>query len=217
VKAESVISLHAGKEKAVAATKTYTASLAVLALCSSLLAEDAARLDELRKLPDQITKTLESVTPLLPRVERYRFMEHCAVIGRGYNYATAFEIALKVKELTRIVAEPYSSADFRHGPIAMINEGFPVFSIAPRGDVIPDVRRLVQELKPLNADQIIVSDDSGLLEQAHLAFPLPADISEWLTPLVAVIPGQLFGMALAHIKGLDPDQPMGLSKVTETV
>jgi glucosamine--fructose-6-phosphate aminotransferase (isomerizing) len=224
VKAEHVISLHAGKEEAVAATKTYTASLAALALLSSLLVEDTPRadtskhpLDELRALPDQISKTLEGVAPLLTRVERYRFMEHCAVIGRGYNYATAFEIALKVKELTRIVAEPYSSADFRHGPIAMINEGFPVISIAPQGDVTPDVRRLIQELKPLNAEQLIISDDAALLEQANLAFPLPAEVSEWLTPLVAVIPGQLFGMALAHIKGLDPDQPVGLSKVTETV
>jgi glucosamine--fructose-6-phosphate aminotransferase (isomerizing) len=223
VKAEHVIALHAGKEEAVAATKTYTTSLAALALFSSLLAEDTSRRDsgsplaQLRALPDQIAGTLEGVAPLLTRVERYRFMEHCAVIGRGYNYATAFEIALKVKELTRIVAEPYSSADFRHGPIAMIDEGFPVILIAPKGEVIPDVRRLVQELKPLNAEQLIISDDAELLEQAQIAFPIPAGVPEWLTPLVAVIPGQLFGMALAHVKGLDPDQPVGLSKVTETV
>jgi glucosamine--fructose-6-phosphate aminotransferase (isomerizing) len=215
--AEHVVALHTGPEQAVAATKTYTASLAVLALFSTLLADDEARLAQLRALPERASQTLVALTPILRRIERYRYINHCVVIGRGYNYATAFEIALKVKELTRVVAEPYSSADFRHGPIAMIGEGFPVILVAPSGAVCDDIRALVGELEELKAEQLVISDDARLLARAHLALPLPADVPEWLTPLVAVLPGQLFGLALAEVKGLNPDQPLGLSKVTETL
>jgi len=131
--------------------------------------------------------------------------------------ATAFEIALKVKELTRVVAEPYSSADFRHGPIAMARDGFPVMVIAPGGAVEEDMRGLAADLRKLEAELVVISDDQALLEQAHLALPLPGGLPEWLSPLVAVIPGQLFGLALAQAKGFDPDQPAGLKKVTETL
>jgi glucosamine--fructose-6-phosphate aminotransferase (isomerizing) len=144
-------------------------------------------------------------------------MSHCVVIGRGYNYATAFEIALKIKELTRVVAEPYSPADFRHGPIAMVEAGFPVMLIAPGGAVRPDIENLLAELRPLAAERLVISETTELLEQAHLAFALPAGLPEWLTPLITVLPGQLFGLRLAEYRGLDPDQPVGLQKVTETL
>jgi glucosamine--fructose-6-phosphate aminotransferase (isomerizing) len=144
-------------------------------------------------------------------------MTHCAVIGRGYNYATVFEIALKVKELTRVVAEPYSSADFRHGPIALVGEGFPVLLVAPGGAVAGDMRALRAELRDLAAELLVISDQAQLLEGAHLAFPLPDGMPEWLSPLVAVLPGQLLSLVLAQVKGFDPDRPVGLTKVTETL
>ncbi|MBN2393515.1 MAG: SIS domain-containing protein [Anaerolineae bacterium] len=215
--AEYVIPLHAGPEQAVAASKTYTASLAVLALFSCLLNEDEAALAQLSDLPARLGETLSGIAPIMPRIERYRFMTRCAVIGRGYNYATAFEVALKVKELTRVAAEPYSSADFRHGPIALVDADFPVLVVAPKGVVAGDMRTLVTDLQRRNAEQVIISDDEALLAQAHLALPLPPDVPEWLTPLVAVLPGQLFGMTLAQVKGADPDKPVGLTKVTETL
>lgn len=214
--AEHTLPLHAGPEQAVAASKTYTASLAALALFSASLAGDIIRMTQLRALPKNVAQTLTGLAPLLRRIERYRYMTHCAVIGRGYNYATAFEIALKIKELTRVVAEPYSSADFRHGPIAMIQDGFPVILVAPSGAVADDIRTLVTELEQLNAERLIISDDARLLERAQLALPLPVGVPEWLTPLVAVLPGQLFSLVLAQVKGLDPDRPLGLSKVTAT-
>jgi glucosamine--fructose-6-phosphate aminotransferase (isomerizing) len=215
--ADFVIPLHAGPEKAVAATKTYTASLTVLALFSTLLDDDGQRMDDLLALPEKIAETLAGISPILSRVERYRYIEQCSVIGRGYNYATAFEIALKVKELTRVVAVPYSSADFRHGPIAMVQQGFPVIIIAPRGSVFDDLMNLSADLHRLKAEQLIISDDETILRNANLALPLPEGAPEWLTPVMAVVPGQLFGMALAQMKGLDPDQPVGLQKVTETL
>jgi glucosamine--fructose-6-phosphate aminotransferase (isomerizing) len=143
-------------------------------------------------------------------------MAHCAVIGRGFNYSTAFEVALKIKELTRIVTEPYSSADFRHGPVAMVRDGFPVILIAPRGAAFGDVQSLARDVRSLGAELLVISDDQETLNLAHLAMPLPSGLPEWLTPLVAVLPGQLFAMALAEVKGLDPDNPVGLHKVTET-
>lgn len=215
--AAHVVPLRAGDERAIAATKTYTASLAALALFSVSLAGDGDRLAQLRTLPQRMTETLLEVAPLIGRVERYRYIHHCVVIGRGYNYATAFEIALKIKELTRVVAEPYSSADIRHGPIAMIDDGFPVMLVAPRGAVASDLRALVAELKQLRAEQLIISDDADLLREANFALPIPAGVPEWLSPIVAVLPGQLFAMALARVKGLDPDKPVGLRKVTETL
>lgn len=153
---------------------------------------------------------------MLPRVERYRYIEHCAVIGRGFNYSTAFEVSLKIKELTRVVAEPYSSADFLHGPISMIHGGYPVVVIAPKGAVYDDMRAITERLYELKSELLLISDEPQLMEYANLPMPLPPGIPEWLTPLVAVLPGQLFSLALARSRDLDPDSPAGLTKVTET-
>lgn len=216
LEAHYVIPLHAGIEKAIAATKTYTSSLAAMALFSCWLKKDAVRLNALNAIPIYIKNAIMSIEPRLEHIERYRYMEHCTVIGRGYNYSTAFEIALKVKELTGVVAEPYSSADFRHGPIATVNSGFPVFLIAPKGAISMDLSELMTQLTQRGAEKIIISDDPDILTLAQFPLSIPAAIPEWLSPLVAVIPGQLFGMQLAIERGRNPDNPQGLSKVTET-
>jgi glucosamine--fructose-6-phosphate aminotransferase (isomerizing) len=215
--AEHVIPLHAGPELAVAATKTYTASLAAISLISALLADDAGQVDQLRAVPEHMTQNLASLAAVLGKFERYRYMSRCAVIGRGYNYATAYEIALKIKELTQVDAQAYSSADFRHGPITMVRESLPVILLAPNGPVLKDLRALITDLKRLGAEQLIISDEVSVLGEAHLPLPLPVGLPESLSPLVAVLPGQLFAMTLAELKGLDPDQPIGLTKVTETL
>lgn len=214
--AEHVIELHAGQEKAVAATKTYTASLAGIAMLSAALGADGDMMHLLRGIPEKMRRVIREASRQLPRVERFRYMEHLAVIGRGFNYASAFEIALKIQELTGIVAEPYSSADFLHGPIAMLRRGFPVFLIAPQGSVSEDMRALAAKLMDTMAELVVISNDDRILALGSLTFALPADLPEWLSPLVSVLPGQLFGLELARAKGLDPDQPDGLSKVTKT-
>ncbi|NPV85678.1 MAG: SIS domain-containing protein [Anaerolineae bacterium] len=215
--AEYLIPLQAGEERAVAATKTYTASLAALALLSCSLLEHPEYAAELQKLPDAMQTTLQNTEIAIARAERYRYMEHCAVIGRGYNYASAFEIALKIKELTRVVAEPYSSADFRHGPIATAQSGFPVILIAPRSAVQDDLLDLIRNLQSRGAELLIISDDPAALEQAHFPLPIARGLPEWLTPLITVLPGQRFAMQLAIEKHLNVDQPEGLTKVTETL
>ncbi len=215
--ADYILPLNAGKEEAVAATKTYTASLAALALFSCALQENAQNLERLQSIPDQMQVTLEGLAPALSHVERYRYINQCAVIGRGLNYGTAFEVALKIKELTSVVAEPYSSADFRHGPIATAQPGFPVVVIAPRGAIYQDTRALINELQRRHTELLVISDDAQILAAANLALPFPAGLPEWLTPLVAVLPGQRFALQLTLEKNLNPDQPEGLRKITETL
>jgi glucosamine--fructose-6-phosphate aminotransferase (isomerizing) len=214
--AKYTIALQTDPEQAIAATKTYTASLVSVALFSIYLKGDLEYLTPVHRLPELIDQTLKDLDEPMRHIERYRYMEHCAVLGRGYNYATAFEIALKIKELNHIVAEPYSSADFRHGPIGMVREGFPVILVAPAGVVYQDMSDLCERLQAQNCELLVISDQDKILEQAQLAMKLPAEVPEWLTPVLAVLPGQLIGLHLARAKGLDPDQPKGLHKVTET-
>ncbi len=215
--ADFIIPLHAQKERAIAATKTYTSSLAALAMLSCALEENPVNWQELEKVPQAIQETIQVVQPAIQRTERYRYMGHCAVLGRGYNYSTAFEVALKVKELTKIVAEPYSSADFRHGPIATVSQGFPVILVSPQGSISQDMSELFDQLRHLKAEIIVISDDSALLQNAQLPLRITSGLPEWLSPLIAIIPGQLFALNLAIARGMDPDHPAGLTKVTETL
>ncbi|MBL1196729.1 MAG: SIS domain-containing protein [Chloroflexi bacterium] len=214
--AEYVIPLHAGEEQAVAATKTYTAALAAIALLSSTLAADKQMLNDLRIIPKAIEKTLGVLPNIVEHAPRYRYMEKCVVIGRGFNYATAFETALKLKELTYVLAEPYSSADFLHGPLAMLEQGFPVFVFANQGPLLPEIQILIQTLSKLGAEVVSISDDKSILEMVNIPISLDASIPEWLSPFTAIIPGQLLAMYLAHERNYNVDQPRIIQKVTKT-
>jgi glucosamine--fructose-6-phosphate aminotransferase (isomerizing) len=214
--ADYVIDLSAGEEEAVAATKTYTASIMALGLLSAHLEGSSGRIQELRRAPVLVRDTLERNQEAIEEAKRYHDIEHCIVIARGFNYATAFEIALKLKELTQIIAEPYSSADFMHGPIAMIRQGFPILLVVPKGEVLTNFKVLIDRLEQREANLLIVSNDPKLLGMASLAMPVPENTPEWITPLLTVLPGQLFSLGLARARGLDPDEPEGLTKITET-
>ncbi|MFB0537854.1 MAG: SIS domain-containing protein [Anaerolineae bacterium] len=215
-RADYVMPLHAGEERAVAATKTYTAQLTALALLSCSLGDDPDRLEALRRVPLAVEGALDREELIADAAERYRYMETCVVLGRGYNYATAFEIALKLKELNYLIAEPYSSADFMHGPIAVIGSGFPALVVAPNGKMFDTMRDFTLELKSRGAELLIISDRQDLLAEAVTPLPLPESVPEWLSPIVAIVPGQLFALHLTLTKGYDPDQPQGLQKVTIT-
>jgi glucosamine--fructose-6-phosphate aminotransferase (isomerizing) len=214
--ARHTIRLLTGPEQSVAATKTYTASLAVLALLSAALAENEEYFQALDSLPDLLARVLASTPDILQGVERYRAMETCVVLSRGYNYATGFEIALKLKELTYVLAEPYSSADFQHGPLALVERGFPVVAVVPEGEVSQELAAMVKQLREQGAELLIISGQDEALGLAHTPMPLPPGVPEWLSPLVAVVPGQLLALGLALAKGFDPDHPRSLHKVTLT-
>ncbi len=214
--ADHVLQLHTGPERAVAATKTYTGQLMVVAMLVAALTQDPESQDVLRQVPAWVADTLERNANVAATAERYRYMVNCVVIGRGYNYATAFEMALKLKELTYSVAEPYSSADFLHGPLALIQHGFPAFVVAPAGALQEEMGRFIQQLREREAEVIVISDLPDLLAQGRKRLPLPPHVPEWLSPLTAIVPGQLLAMHLAHARDYDPDHPRGLRKVTET-
>ena len=214
--AEHTLLLLAGEERAVAATKTYTTQLCALAMMSAALEGSEARWAELRAVPGLVERAIAGNAGVDGKVDRYRYADHFAVVGRGFNYSTAFEVALKMKETSYLVAEPYSPADLLHGPVAMIDRGFPVLLVAPSGRVLSDVAQLASQLEQRSAELLAISDDAGVLGRARVGLPLPAGMPEWVSPMVAVVPGQMFAVALARARGLDPDQPRGLRKVTET-
>jgi glucosamine--fructose-6-phosphate aminotransferase (isomerizing) len=223
--AEHVILVRAGKEKSVAATKTYTGQLMALYLLAYALGA-RIRLDDLRRLPDWASAALKLEKEIAVRAGRYRFMEHAVVVGRGLNYSNAFELALKLMETCYVVAERFSSADFLHGPIAMVEQSFPVFLFAPGGVTWPSTREMIGKLAGLKAEKLLITDASnkeGAKAARHVVTipvklrhfgPLPEDV---YTPIPYVIPAQLFAACLAEEKGLDPDQPRTLSKVTQTL
>jgi glucosamine--fructose-6-phosphate aminotransferase (isomerizing) len=215
--ADHVVDLRAGPEQSVAATKTYTAELAVLAAFAALWSGDARRLEELHRLPDTLEATLQATRDLAGRVERYRYMDQCVIIGRGYNYATSFELALKLKELTYVMATGYSSADFRHGPIATIAPGAPVILVMPTGLAYYDMLDLAASLQALGAELLVISDAPQALSLAKTPLSVVGPVPEWLSPLNAILPGQHLALQLALARGINPDLPRGLHKVTRTL
>jgi glucosamine--fructose-6-phosphate aminotransferase (isomerizing) len=215
--ADLVLDIQAGEEKAVAATKTYSAELMAIAMISTALNNSEGRWQELESVSSWVEQTLALDQEIAQMAQRYRYMNHCVVLGRGFNYATAFEWALKLKELTYIIAEPYSSADFQHGPIAMVEGGFPVLAVAPTGKVQESMREMLTRLrKGKEAELVVISDNQDVLGLAQSQIKLPAQIPEWLTPLVSIIPAQLFACHLTEVKGYDTEKPRSITKVTET-
>jgi len=215
--ADFVLDIQAGPEKAVAATKTYTTELMAIAMLSAALNDLDEQWNELASVPRWAELALALDETIQQMTQRYRYMSQCVVLGRGFNYATAFEWALKLKELTYIIAEPYSSADFQHGPIAMVEGGFPVMAVAPRGRVHDSMKEMLSRLRnQKDAEIVVISDDKDTLALAQSPINLPPHIPEWLTPLVSIIPAQLFACRLTQVKGYDTEAPRSITKVTET-
>jgi len=211
-----VFDVQAGAERAVAATKTYTAELMAVAMLSTALHGTKKAWVELAKVPAWMAQALKHDDFISQAAQRYRYIDQTVVLGRGFNYATAFEWALKMKELTYIIAEPYSSADFAHGPIAMMVSGYPVFAVAPKGKVFDSMLEMLKRLHDLSAELVVISNDKKALSLAQVPLTIPADVPEWLSPLVSILPAQLFAYHLTIAKGYDTEQPRSIRKVTET-
>ena len=212
-----VLDIQAGPEKAVAATKTYTTELMTVAMLSAALSGGQKNWEDLGKVSGWMKDSLSQDKLIAEAVQRYRYINQTVVLGRGFNYATAFEWALKLKELTYIIAEPYSSADFQHGPIAMVDTGFPVMAVAPRGKVFDSMLQMLRQLRnDFAAELVVISNDKRALSLAQAPIAIPADVPEWLSPLVSILPAQLFAYHLTAAKGYNTEQPRSLRKVTET-
>lgn len=212
--AHEVFLTRAGVEQSVAATKTYTCQLMLLYMLAAAMAP--GRISEIERIPEYAEMALGLAPQVEASIGRYRYAGHCAVVGRGLNYASANELALKLMETCYMVAERFSSADFLHGPIAMVERDFPVILFAPPGRIFRDLFTLAQRLRALQADSLIISSEKRILEQASCSITMPLAIPDLYSPIPYIIPGQLFAARLAEIKGLSPDQPRGLTKITRT-
>ncbi len=213
---DETLLMHGGRERSVAATKTFTGQLMLFYLLAESLAQTKPGWS-CDRIPDFAAAALEQQPAVLELVQRYVFMENCVVVGRGLAYANAYELALKLMETCYVVAERFSSADFLHGPLAMVERHFPVILFAPPGVMLPGVKSLIGRLRELRADSLVITSDLEAAANCTRAIVMPKEIDEFVAPIPYIIPAQLFAALLADAKGLDPDQPRSLSKVTRTL
>jgi glutamine---fructose-6-phosphate transaminase (isomerizing) len=216
--------IEAGAELSVAATKTYTCQLLALYLVAYAL-NGGIELEQLRKLPEWVRGVLELEEDIEALVERYFFMSRAVTVGRGLNYANALEFGLKLMETCYVVAERFSAADLMHGPIALVERAFPVFVFAPAGVTWPSMSRVLDRLQELKAETLVITDPRN--SEAHdkaarliqiPKAPGPGEPPEDLyTPIPYIVPAQLFAAHLAALKGLNPDLPRTLNKITRTM
>lgn len=207
---------HGGRERSVAATKTFTGQMLLFYMLAAELSDQQSSITY-EAIPEFVSKALEQKPAILELVQRYVFMENCVVVGRGLAYANAYELALKLMETCYVVAERFSSADFLHGPLAMVERHFPVFLFAPPGEMLPGVKSLIERLRELHADTLAITSDIDAAGLCTRSIIMPREIDEFLAPIPYIVPGQLFAALLAEAKGLDPDAPRSLSKVTRTL
>ena len=212
--ADEGLLIHAGREKSVAATKTYTGQMLHFYMLARELAENKL---EFERIPEYTARALELRPEVEKIVERYVFMENCVIVGRGMNYGNSYEMALKLMETCYVVAERFSSADFFHGPLAIVERRFPVVLFGPTGVTKKSSVELLNRLRELNADCLAITNDADIAKMARNSLILPSDIDEFLSPIPFIIPAQLFAALLSEAKGLDPDAPRSLSKVTKTI
>jgi glucosamine--fructose-6-phosphate aminotransferase (isomerizing) len=213
---DEVFLVHAGKQRSVAATKTYTGQLLLLYLLASSLSSQID-LADISEIPHRVEQTLKLAPEIEELVERYRYMRRCVVVARGINLANAFELALKLMETCYVVAERFSAADFLHGPIAMIERDFPALLFMPPGKTFPELLKLTARLHALKADTLVFSSSNARIPGAARVIRIPDPVPEIYTPIPYIVPGQIFAAMLAEVKGLDPDKPRELNIVTRTV
>jgi glutamine---fructose-6-phosphate transaminase (isomerizing) len=212
--ADETLLIHAGREKSVAATKTYTGQMLHFYHLAAALADNNI---EFEKIPNFAAEALKLQSKVEELVERYVFMDNCVVVGRGMNYGNSYELALKLMETCYVVAERFSSADFFHGPLAIVERRFPVIMFAPKGVTKQSSIDLLLRLKDLHADSLSITNDEKVAELSNRNILMPQEIDEFLSPIPFVIPAQLFAAYLSAAKGIDADAPRSLSKVTKTI
>ncbi len=214
--AELTLPLSAGPEHAVAASKTYVNQLAALALLAGGAAGREAEIaDGIRRVADLLRDALGPLERAVPAVAiAFAYVGRMYVIGRGIEFATAREVALKLTETCRVAAEPLTATDLAHGPVAALDAMFPVWTIASRDESLPAVLDAAARVREAGATVVASGNAAAEIDGAAYALPVPEAPNPILAPLLSVVPGQLFAAALAHAKGLDADRPVGLTKVT---
>lgn len=211
---DETLLIHAGREKSVAATKTYTGQMLHFYMLAKALSDQAP---EFERIPEYSAEALGLRSAVEDLVQRYVFMENCVVVGRGLNYGNSYELALKLMETCYVVAERFSSADFFHGPLAVVERRFPVIIFAPSGVTSKNNIELLERLKELYADSLTITNDPKIAKISSRSLDMPEQIDEFLSPIPFIVPAQLFAAMLSEAKGINPDAPRSLSKVTKTI
>ncbi|HEX2928044.1 MAG TPA: SIS domain-containing protein [Ruminiclostridium sp.] len=205
-----------GLEKSVAATKTFTSTVYLLINFIARWANNQELLDELKNTPEMMRKVFEQAENIKEAVKKYRFMKECFVLARGINYSVALEAALKIQETTYVRAKAFATSDFHHGPFAMVERDMPVIVYAPEGPSKKDILEMINKLKSSEADILVVSNSKELLALGDSIVEIPGNCSDYVSPLLNVTVAQMFACSLSLLKGLNPDSPRGLNKVTIT-
>jgi glucosamine--fructose-6-phosphate aminotransferase (isomerizing) len=211
--ADEVFLVRGGKQQTVTATKSYTGQLLVMYLLASALGSHVA-LERISEIPDQVAEILKLEETLRSMVSRYRYMRQCVIVARGLNFANALEMAQKLMETCRVAAEPFSAADFLYGPIAMIEGGSPAFVFMPPGKTAAELKKLTRQLSRLGAEILVFGPEEMASASGMRCLRMPDSLPEIYTPIPYIVPAQMFASLLAEIKGLDPDKPRSLQKVT---
>jgi len=209
---DEILPCWAGEEKSVPATKTYLAEIFNLYLFCSILAEREDMFQSLKDIPSYIEGVINEASKI--EVTRFHFMDRCISIGRGFNYPTAMEFSLKLKETSYIFAEAFSSADFLHGPLALVSHQLPIFIFLPLGPTYTHLKDVINTLREKTSDIFIFGFEE--LDSKSYGFFIPYKVSEMLSPLLFAPAFQIFSNKLALDKGFNPDHPRFLKKVTVT-
>jgi glutamine---fructose-6-phosphate transaminase (isomerizing) len=204
------VSLGAGEERAVPATKTFTAQLAAMALMAEALGPVRFGAADWDRLPGIVTELLDDTTPAERVAAQLERTDELACVGRGYLMCVALEAALKLREAAGLRAEGWSAADFRHGPLTVAGPALPTLAVSAAGPAAADVAELAEQLAGGGAPVLRLSDDP------QASIPFPSGLPEPLATIPATVRAQQLALALARRRGVDPDRPPGLAKVTRT-
>jgi glucosamine--fructose-6-phosphate aminotransferase (isomerizing) len=185
-------------------------------LSGALDALTAAERGDIARAPELMSAALATEDEARAVAGAHKDRTRCVVLGRGYCYATAREWALKLQEMAQLLAVPYSTADFEHGPMALAERGFAVLAVAPSGPPLDAQRDVLEKLRDTHEAAVLVISDDAAARAIDRGLALPPGIPGWLSPVVDIIPGQLYAYHLTRARGLDPDRPRTISKVTET-
>ena len=208
---------NAGLEESVAATKTFTAQMYLLALLCAYWSDNSKLLDSLRALPEALEQAVKSIgSAAAKRVERYRYMFEGFVLARGLCYPVALEMALKIQETCYIKMQGYAVSDFYHGPLAQINPDVPVILLAPAGEALEDSQAMIDRINAMGTQVLVVTDDEALANKSENSVLLPSLGSEVTSAFLFTVFAQCFAESLSVLKGLNPDSPRALKKITIT-
>jgi len=208
---------NTGHEASVAATKTFTAQMYLLALLAAYWSANAELLDVLRKLPQSLKTATDSISADIGQnVERFRYMNEGFVLARGLCYPVALEMALKIQETCYIKMQGYAVSDFYHGPLAQVNPDVPVILLAPEGEAFEDSEAMIDRITSMGTQVMVVTDDKALSQKYENSVLLPAQGSEVASAFLFTVFAQCFAESLSVSKGLNPDSPRALKKVTIT-